>query len=139
MRRTPFLLLLIACGLLATMLVVFHPAAEEVEEGEPSTVSEAELKSYIAVYTAMQDNHDLVIENAIKPYHISLEDFRQLEQRIQSQPRLVERVREALLEDRRTHSIFAESAATPTPAITPPVLKKTPPPPKNKSPSRKQK
>lgn len=138
MRRSRFLLLLIACGLLATMLAVFHPAAEEVDEGEPSTVSEADLKMYIAVYTAMQDNHDLVIENAIKPYHISLEDFRKLEQRIQSQPRLVERVREALLEDRRTHSIFAEFAPTPTAAITPPVLQKTPMQ-EHKSPSRKQK
>ncbi|MBP1684773.1 MAG: hypothetical protein H6Q33_916 [Deltaproteobacteria bacterium] len=138
MSRTRFILVLIACGLLATLFAVFHPAAEEVEEGEPSNVSESELKLYIGVYTAMQDDHDLVIDSAIKPYHMSLEDFRQLEQRIQSQPRLVERVREALLEDRRTHSIFAGSAATPTPAITPPALKKTPQS-KSKAPSRKPK
>jgi hypothetical protein len=137
MTRTRFLLLLIACGLLATVLAVFHPAAEEVDEDEPSTVSESDLKMYIKVYTAMQDDHDLVIDSAIKPYQISLDDFRQLEQRIQSQPRLVERVREALLEDRRTHSVFAGPTPTPTPAITPPVLKN--PPPKSKQPPRKQK
>lgn len=136
MSRARFLLLLIACGLLATLLAVFHPAAEEVDEGEPSTVSESDLKMYINVYTAMQDDHDLVIDNAIQPHHISLEDFRQVEQRIQSQPRLVERVREALLEDRRSHSVFAETTATPMPAITPPVLKDQPhksqQPPRNK-------
>ncbi len=137
MSRARFLLLLVACGLLATLLAVFHPAAEETEEGEPSTVSDADLKLYIAVYTAMQDDHDLVIDSAIKPYHISLEEFRQLEQRIQSQPRLVERVREALLEDRRTHSVFAGSAATPTPAITPPAIKT--PARKSKQPPHKQK
>ncbi|MFN8627344.1 MAG: hypothetical protein U0587_15340 [Candidatus Binatia bacterium] len=138
MSRTRFLLLLIACGLFATLFAVFHPAAEEVEEDEPPTVSESELKLYIDVYTAMQDDHDLVIDSAIKPHHISLEDFRQLEQRIQSQPRLVERVREALLEDRRTHSVFAGAAETPTPAITPPVLLKTPLP-KRRPPTRKSK
>jgi hypothetical protein len=137
MTRTRFLLLLIACGLLATLLAVFHPAAEEVEEDEPSSVSESDLKMYINVYTAMQDDHDLVIDIALKPHQISLDNFRELEQRIQSQPRLVERVREALLEDRRTHSVFAGPVATPTPAITPPVLKNQPP--ESKKPPRKQK
>src|SRR3990172_2233482 len=107
MSRTRFLLALVACGMLATMLAVFNPAAQEVEEDEASTVTDAELQTYIKVYIAMQDDHDLVIDNAIKPYNLSLEEFRELERRIQDQPRLVDRVREALLEDRRAHSVLA--------------------------------
>ena len=127
MSRTRFLLALVACGMLATMLAVFHPAAQEVEEDESSTVTDAELQTYIKVYTAMQDDHDLVIDNAIKPHNLSLEEFRELERRIQDQTRLVDRVREALLEDRRAHSVLAGPAATPPPQITPPVLLQTPP------------
>ncbi|MFI5395739.1 MAG: hypothetical protein ACHQ9S_09420 [Candidatus Binatia bacterium] len=119
MKRMRFVLLLAACGALGLMVAVFRPAAEEVDESEPSTVSESDLQVYIKVYTAMQDDHDLTIDNAITPHHISLDDFRQLERRIQNQPRLVDRVREALLEDRKAHSAFAESAATPTPVRTP--------------------
>jgi hypothetical protein len=127
MSRTRFLLALFVCGMLATLFVVFHPAAEEVDEGEPSNVSESELQTYIKVYTAMQDDHDLVIDIAIKPYDISLETFRELERRIQNQARLVDRVREALLEDRRAHSVLAGPAATPKPQVTPPVLLQGPP------------
>lgn len=128
MSRTRFLLALVACGILALMLAVFRPAAQEVDESEPSTVSESELQTYIKVYTAMQDDHDLVIDNAIKPSHISLDEFRELERRIQSQTRLVDRVREALLEDRRAHSVFTGPGATPKPQITPPVLLQSPHP-----------
>ena len=126
MSRTRFLLMLFVCGVLATTFVAFHPAAQEVDEGASSDVSESELEMYIAVYTAMQDNHDLLLEDAIKPYHLSLEQFRELERRIQSQPRLVERVREALLEDRRKHSALLGPESTPPPQITPPVLLQTP-------------
>jgi hypothetical protein len=74
---------------------------------------------YIRVYEAMQDDHDLTIDEAVKPSRITLDDFRQIERRIQSQPRLVDRVREALLENARAHSVFAETAPTPTPVRTP--------------------
>jgi len=101
------------------MVAVFRPAAEEVDESNTETVSESDLQMYMKIYEAMQDDHDLTIEEAIKPYHVSLDDFRHIEQRIQSQPRLVDRVREALLENARAHSMFAETPATPTPLRTP--------------------
>jgi hypothetical protein len=119
MRYIRFLSLLVALGALGAMVAVFRPAAEEVGESNTETVSESELQVYLKVYEAMQDNHDLTIEEAIKPYHISLDDFRHIERRIQSQPRLVDRVREALLETARAHSMFAETPATPTPLRTP--------------------
>ncbi len=114
----PFLLLA-TIVVLGVLVVVFHPAAEETEEGEPETVSETDLQMYIKVYEAMQDDHDLTIDEAIKPYHVTLDDFRQVERRVQAQPHVVERVREALLQNARAHSVFAETAPTPTPAQTP--------------------
>ncbi len=119
MTRTRFVILLAALGIVGMLAVVFHPQAEEVEDSEPAVVSESDLQLYIDVYSAMQEDHDLTIDNAIKPRSISLDDFRELERRIQGQPRLVERVRQALLEHAKAHSVFAQStAATPTPVGT---------------------
>ena len=84
-KRFRFLLLLLAVGTLGVLVFVFHPQAEEVEHTEPPPVSESDLQMYIKVYTAMQDDHDLTIEEAIKPYNISLDDFRQIERRIQAE------------------------------------------------------
>ncbi len=118
-KRIRFLLLLIIVGALGVLPVVFHPRAEELEENETPTVSEADLQVYIKVYCAMLDDHDLTIDNAIKPYKISLDDFRQMERRIQGQSRLVERVRQALLDHAKEHSAFAQWAPTPSPAPSP--------------------
>jgi hypothetical protein len=119
MRRIRFLLLLTVLGTFGVMVAVFRPAAEEVEESNTEKVSESDLQMYVKIYKAMQDDHDLTVDEAIKPYHISLDDFRHLERRIQSQPRLVDQVRDALLENARAHSMFAETPATPTPLRAP--------------------
>jgi hypothetical protein len=121
MRLVLFVISVAACGL---MVAVFRPHAEEVEEGEGPAVSDADVDLYIKVYTAMQDDHDLTIDQALGPYQMSLDDFRQLERRIQGQSRLVERVRQALLDHAKEHSLFAQSAATPTPVPTPVGRKK---------------
>jgi hypothetical protein len=119
-KRIRLLSLLAIVGVLGVLVAVFHPQAEEVEENETPAVSDSDLELYIKVYSAMLDDHDLTIENAIKPYKISLEDFRQLERRIQGQPRLVDRVRQALLDHAKEHSAFAQWAPTPSPAPSPP-------------------
>lgn len=121
MKPFRFLLLLVVLGALGAMVAVFHPAAEEVgdTDNDTDTVSDSDVQMYIKVYEAMQDDHDLTVEQAITPHHITLDDFREIERRIQSQPRLVDRVREALLENARAHSVFAETIATPTPLRTP--------------------
>ncbi len=118
-RRFRFLLILLAIGTLGIGVFVFHPQAEEVESIEPPPVSESDLQMYIKVYTAMQDDHDLTIEEAIKPYNVSLDDFRQIERHIQNEARLVERVRQALLEHVKEHSVFAQSLTPAPPAATP--------------------
>ena len=118
-RRFRFLLLLLLIVVLGAGVFVFHPQAEEVESTEPPPVSESDLQMYLKVYTAMQDDHDLTIEEAIKPYNVSLDDFRQIERRIQGEARLVERVRQALLDHVKEHSVFAQSLTPPAPAATP--------------------
>jgi len=112
-RRIRSVLFFVGLGTLGVLLMVFHPQAEEVEEERTPTVSESDLQMYIKVYSAMQEDHDLTIENAIKPHNISLDAFRQIERRIQSEPRMVERVRQALLDYAKEHSAFAQ-APTPT-------------------------
>ena len=118
-KRLRFLFLLLAIATLGVGVFVFHPQAEEVESTEPPPVSESDLQMYIKVYTAMQDDHDLTIEEAIKPYNVSLDDFRQTERHIQGETRLVERVRQALLEHVKEHSVFAQSLTPAPPAATP--------------------
>jgi len=122
--RFRFVLLLLALGALGVVMFEFHPQAEEVEHSEPPPVSDSELQMYIKVYTALQDDHDLTIEEAIKAHNISLDDFRQIERRIQGESRLVDRVRQALLEHVKEHSVFAQSIATPSP-VAPPVAPRT--------------
>jgi hypothetical protein len=114
-KRIRFVLLLAALGTGVVLLSVFRPQAEEVDDNEAPAVSEADLQLYIKVYSAMQENHDLTIDNALAPYQMPLDDFRQLERRIQNQPRLVERVRQALLDQAKAHSVFAQATGSPTP------------------------
>ena len=117
-KRIRFVVLLTVLSLLGALVVVFRPHAEEIDDNEPPSVSESELQTYIKVYSAMQEDHDLTIDNAIKSHQVSLDDFRQLERRIQGQSRLVERVRQALLDQAKAHSVYAQ-VATPTPRATP--------------------
>ena len=91
-----------------------HGGAQEIEDNEAPKVRPDELELYIKVYKALQDDHDLTIENALPPYHTSLDDFRQIERRIQNDPRLVDKVRESLLEHARSRGAYARIVGTPT-------------------------
>jgi hypothetical protein len=122
-KRLRLIAVLCALAVVGVFATVFHPQAEEVGEGEPPAVSEADIELYIKVYSAMQEDHDVTIDTAIKAHQVSLDDFRQIERRIQNQPRIVERVRQALLDQVKANSTFALSTATPTPAELPKAQK----------------
>ncbi|MCX8072387.1 MAG: hypothetical protein N3C12_08045 [Candidatus Binatia bacterium] len=92
--------------------------AEEAAPVATPTVSPGELERYIAVYQAMHADHSLTIEDAVRPHGVTVEEFRALERRIQDNPRLVEKVREALLEYARANSAIA---LVPTPTPTKPA------------------
>jgi hypothetical protein len=59
------------------------------------------------VYKAMQVNHGLTIEEALKARSMTLEQFRPTERRIQKEQRYVERVRKALLECAQSRAAVA--------------------------------
>jgi len=113
--RTVFSLAIAALVLTAPMAPErLH--AQDAEEGEPANVSEAEVSTYIDVYGAMQADHDLAIEEALRRHGngMDLAEFRDVERRIQRQDRLVERVRQALLDHARKRAGALPPEAQPT-------------------------
>lgn len=104
----------VALGILALSAIgsafvsVSHPQAQDFDEGEEdvSDVSEADLQLYIDVYSAMQADHDLTIDDALASvgHGMDLTSFRELERRVQKQERLVERVRQALMESAKARA-----------------------------------
>jgi hypothetical protein len=75
----------------------------EVARGrDPNAVTESEFQSYVHVLEAMQANRSLSIEDAVEAEHLSLEKFRELEQRVQRNEVLIDRVRSVLRERAET-------------------------------------
>jgi len=93
-------------------------AQEEEEPAATPKVTEAELQLYIDVYSAMQADHSLTIEEALLKQGISLEKFRELERRIQGEQRLVEKVRLALLNQARSRSLWAGQPTPSPPSVS---------------------
>ena len=100
----------------ATSAYRVRPQAQEIDDAEPADVSEKELAVYIDVYGSMQADHDLTIEEALTRHGngMSLSEFRDLERRIQRQDRLVERVRQALLDNARKRAGVVPPTSEPT-------------------------
>lgn len=100
---------------LVAMLYAFpqHAQEQEIEEAaEPAGVTEAELELYIDVYGTMQADHDLTIDAVLSSKNETLERFRNIEQRVQKEQRLVDRVRQALLDQAKNRSPSAALAKT---------------------------
>lgn len=84
-------------ALIGALLFGMRPEAQEQNPVAASEdVSPEELQIYIDVYTAMQADHDLTIDQVLVQKTISLEQFRNIERRVQQQDRLVHKVRDAL-------------------------------------------
>lgn len=66
------------------------------DDSELFSVTEGDFQTYLRVLERMQGDHGLSIEEALAPEHLSLERFRDLEQRVQRNDILVERTRENL-------------------------------------------
>ena len=106
----------VAVGAVLAGVLLFArcPQAQEPASPNETPVSESELQTYIDVYGAMQADHDLDIQNVVAQYHLTLEEFRDIERRIQRQPALVDRVRQALLEKAKARASFV---TPPTPGV----------------------
>ena len=110
-----------ALGLLVgALLFALRLQAQDQGEGENEAdkVSPAELQLYTDVYTAMQANHDLTLESILAQKGVSLEQFRNIERRVQKQDRLVRKVREALQAQARSRADAL--GAPPAQAAAPP-------------------
>jgi hypothetical protein len=70
---------------------LFAQEAEEEEEVPPE-----EIEKYIAVYKAMQRDHSLTVERAAAQQGLTLAQFRQIENKVERDDLIRERVREAL-------------------------------------------
>lgn len=78
-----------------------RPAERELaQSAEPApdnqSVSPAEIKKYIAVYTAMQRDRTLTVEKSAKREGMTISQFRELENRILREPSAHARVMKAL-------------------------------------------
>jgi len=87
--------------------------AQETPEAADTRVTEEELQAYINVYTAMQADRSLKIDGAVASQHMTVPDFRSLERRVQVQHRLVERVREAMLEQAKQNAAALTASGIP--------------------------
>ena len=100
------------------LLALRSPAQDQGEgENEADKVTPAELQLYTDVYTAMQANHDLTLDSILAQKGVSLEQFRNIERRVQKQDRLVRKVREALQAQARSR---ADALGAPAQAAAPP-------------------
>jgi hypothetical protein len=104
--------------LLSALLFGLRPQAQEAGGASDDDVSQSELEIYIDTYSAMQVNHDLTLETVIAQKGVSLEQFRNIERRVQHNERLVRKVREAL----------AAQAKARTDAMVPPAAHAEAPP-----------
>lgn len=111
--------------LVGALLFGMRPQAQEAAEGEVDQVSASDLALYIDAYTAMQADHDLTLESILAQKGIPLEQFRNIERRVQKQERLVRKVREALQAQAKAR---AEAMVPPSVRAEAPAVK--PPPPK---------
>lgn len=63
---------------------------------DEDAVPTAQVDKYIAVYSAMQKNHSLSVEQAASKQGLTVEEFRTLEDKIERNPVVHERVLDAL-------------------------------------------
>ncbi len=120
MRRVILFAIPVLLGAFSVMSHTSHEAPEPIAQSdtaespaaEPEDVSDEQLQTYVAVYSAMQLDHSLTLEDALEPHKMSLDEFRGIERRVQSKSRLVTTVREALLEQAKQRSAFSEPRGT---------------------------
>jgi hypothetical protein len=77
-------------------------ADSSAKDADSGNVTESEFQIYLRVLEAMQADRSLSIETAVDQEHIPLDKFRDIEQRVQRNDVLVDRVRQTLRERAET-------------------------------------
>ena len=99
---------LVPVGSIAASMPMSGSAADPVSIATPlltqdddsipdeDAVPSGQVEKYIAVYSAMQKNHSLTVEQAASKQGLTVEEFRTLEDKIERNPTVHERVLDAL-------------------------------------------
>jgi hypothetical protein len=82
-------------------LHIAAPAGNVVAQAEEEGVSHDEIQKYVGVYRAMQRNHQLTVEQAAATHGLTLQAFRDLEQRIERNEEARDEARRELKFSRR--------------------------------------
>jgi hypothetical protein len=72
------------------------PASATEADDDDKDVPTSQVDKYISVYEAMQKDHNLTVEQAASKQGLTVAQFRRLENKIESDDTLRERVRKAL-------------------------------------------
>ncbi len=91
---------------------------QDDQESENSEVSPAQVEQYLAVYKAMQRNRTLTVEQAAAAQHLTVDQFRDIEARIERDGVLRERVRRELLKtaQEKSNALKLKPQSVPSPA-----------------------
>jgi hypothetical protein len=96
-----------------------EPHVQEARATPRDHVTDADVELYIAVYSAMQADHGLTIDEALAGHGMDIEQFRDLERRVQADQRTVDRVRLALLNRAKSRNTWMPPGSAAAPAATP--------------------
>jgi hypothetical protein len=72
------------------------PLAQDSEDDDNQDVPTSQVDKYISVYESMQKDHNLTVEQAASKQGLTVDQFRALENKIEADDTLRERVRKAL-------------------------------------------
>ncbi|MGA7872924.1 MAG: hypothetical protein WCA22_18695 [Candidatus Binatus sp.] len=72
------------------------PVTQDEADDEDKDVPTSQVDKYISVYAAMQKDHNLTVEQAASQQGLTVAQFRRLENKIENDDTLRERVRKAL-------------------------------------------
>jgi hypothetical protein len=75
---------------------ILHPTLGQNDEDEQSEVSTDQIEKYVSVYKAMQRNRSLTVDQAAAQQGLTLQQFRELENRVQRDDAALQQARDEL-------------------------------------------
>ena len=91
-------------------------AQREGQDDEESQIPPEQIEKYVAVYKAMQHNHNLSVDQASAAQGLSVDAFRDIESRIERDDLIRDRVRRALRPGGEASAHLPSKSTAPTPA-----------------------
>ncbi len=81
---------------LQLVAVPANPLAQDADDDDNQDVPTSQVDKYISVYESMQKDHNLTVDQAASKQGLTVAQFRDLENKIEADDTLRERVRKAL-------------------------------------------